>query len=105
MWMEVEGGLDVDGEGRLMRGAGREGVDGGAGWTVCVGQGCLDGGRRWMGWRAAGWRRVDGGKWLDGGRLDGGMDGVKMPLGLRGSMSRVGSRGSRFLRFTGVDGS
>ena len=67
----------------------------------------------WMevpGWRAAGWRKLDwrgldGGKWLDGGRLDGGMDGVKMRLGWRGSMSCVVSRGSRFLQFTGVDGS
>ena len=37
------------------------------------------------------WRGLDGGKWLDGGRLDGGMDGVKMRLGLRGSMSRIAS--------------
>ena len=49
------------------------------------------------GWRAAGWRKLDwrgldGGKWLDGGRLD----GVKMRLGWRGSMSCVVSRGSRF---------
>ena len=62
------------------------------------------------GWRAAAWRKLDwrgldGGKWLDGGRLDGGMDGVKMRLGWRGSMSCVVSRGSRFLQFTGVDGS
>ena len=57
------------------------------------------------GWRAAGWRKVDW-RGLDGGKwLDGGMDGVKMRLGLRGSMSCVVSRGSRFLRFTGVDGS
>ena len=32
------------------------------------------------------WRGLDGGKWLDGG-----MDGVKMWLGLRGSMSRIAS--------------
>ena len=34
---------------------------------------------------------MDGGKWLDAGRLDGGMDGVKMRSGLRGSMSRIAS--------------
>ena len=70
--------------------------------------GALIKGAGWMevpGWRAAGWRKVDW-RGLDGGKwLDGGMDGVKMRLGLRGSMSCVVSRGSRFLRFTGVDGS
>ena len=82
------------------------------GWVEANG-GALIKAAGWMevpGWRAAGWRKLDwqgldGGKWLDGGRLDGGMDGVKMRLGWRGSMSCVVSRGSRFLQFTGVDGS
>ena len=49
-------------------------------------------------WRVAGRLTgggLDGGKWLDGGRLDGGMDGVKMRLGLRGSMSRSFGAGWR----------
>ena len=101
---ELDGGKWLDGGGL----DGGRGLDGGK-WLDGGGlDGGMDGGTGWMevpGWRAAGWRKVDW-RGLDGGKwLDGGMDGVKMRLGLRGSMSCVVSRGSRFLRFTGVDGS
>ena len=132
VWMEgrwMEGGVWMEGSGWME--GGMDGVNmvrfarfdvayrfgpGWRGWMEGLAQwrgveaegGALIKGAGWMevpGWRAAGWRKVDW-RGLDGGKwLDGGMDGVKMRLGLRASMSCVVSRGSRFLRFTGVDGS
>ena len=71
-WRVGLGWLEGSGAGWSVRGSQKAGWSVG-GWRV---GGWLEGCRSWIeGWMEEGWREVLGG--LDGGRLEGGMDGVK----------------------------